>query len=285
MEASKEKTGKRSPRGRDCDNILGTLGGSGLKYRGEVYADVRYVDSHLHLSDYPDPASVLRWANSSETLLLANGVDGKSSVKSLDMARGAPAAVFAFVGTHPSEAEKEGDVGWLEGAAARAAGIGEIGLDPKYSSTASGSRQRELFELQLGVAEKTRKPVQVHTRDAEKECLDLLSSYRVERVLLHWFEGEELLKAAASRGHYVSFGPAILYSKKLGRMAQSYPRELILTESDGPVPFKALGGVAGPMLVPSVLFALAGMLHLSTGGVADLVRGNCTRYLGGRSKG
>ncbi len=189
-----------------------------------------------------------------------------------------PHRLRAFVGVHPSEAEREPDVGWLEAEVRRATGVGEIGLDPKYNA-ADRSAQVGLFRKQLAVAEKAKKPVQVHTRGAERESLDILSSFRLKAVLLHWFQGEELLGEANDSGSYVSFGPALLVSKKLQRMAASWDTTRLLVESDGPVSFSALGGASGPWLIPSVVFKLAEVLGRPNEDTARIVRDNTLAFL------
>jgi len=114
-----------------------------------------------------------------------------------------------------------------------------------------------LFKAQVEVAEHGKKPLQVHSRGAEDRCLDVLEGYALRSLLMHWFEGEESIGRVISQGHFISFGPAILYSKKLLRIAKRCPPEIVLVESDGPVTFAALGGAEGPGLVPSVAFKLA----------------------------
>ena len=240
--------------------ILRLNAGAGLKYHAVALCNVLFVDCHVHLVDSVDPGKLLNYAYSTETLLFSVGVDRRSSVSSLSMAREHGAIVRAFVGVHPSESGQERTIEWLEGAAAEASGLGEIGLDPKYAAWEGAMEtQVALFEKQLELAERLSLPVQVHSRGAERECLDLLSTYRVERVLMHWFESVDLAGEVAARGYFISFGPAVLYSKRLASVAASFPRELVLTESDGPVSFGPLGGASGPSTVPSVVFRLAAL--------------------------
>ena len=191
----------------------------------------------------------------------------------------------AFVGVHPSEALKSTSLSWLEQDLRRASGIGEIGLDPKYSDKGPGSAQMKTFLAQLDMAQATRKPIQVHSRDAERECLDVLSGFPLGAVLMHWFQGEGLLQEALGRGFFVSFGPSILYSKKLQRMAVRTSKDQVLTETDSPVPFGALGGVHGPSLVPSVVFKLSEVWGLGFEETRATLAGNAMRFLGLSEKG
>jgi TatD DNase family protein len=221
---------------------------------------MRYVDCHVHIVDYPHPDEVLSFASAQGMMLFSVSTDVKTAKMSLEQKERSQNSVKSFVGIHPSEALTEKDPMGILRLVERADGIGEIGLDPQYSEVSEKSKQMEVFVAQIQSAEVNGKPVQVHTRGAENTCLDTLGSYNLPRVLLHWFEGEQLVRAAADRGYYISLGPALLFSKKIARIAKSCPPDLLLTESDGPVSFKAIGGAGGPHAVPSVVFRLCQLL-------------------------
>lgn len=244
---------------------------------------LRFIDSHVHLGDYADPDQVVRLARALGALLVSVGTGASSSARSVSLQKLHSDTVRAFIGVHPSEAEKERDIGWLEREVTHVSGVGEIGLDPRYSKVARGSPQADLFQRQLAVAEKAKKPVQVHSRGAERECLDTLSTFRLEAVLLHWFQGEELLGRANERGCYASFGPAILISKKLQRIAVAWDRSRVLVESDGPVAFASLEDASGPPLVPSVVFKLAELLGMPFSDATQLLLGNTLAFLAGKA--
>ena len=155
---------------------------------------MHYADCHVHLSDYRDPEETARFAKGIGLELLAVSIDRNTSQRSLEIARQHPQVVKAFVGVHPSEAAKTEDISWLPETLLGATGCGEVGLDPKYSPIAAGSRQAVVFEAMLDAAEKAGKPVQVHSRGAENACLQALSRHSPRGVLMHWFEGEESLR-------------------------------------------------------------------------------------------
>ncbi len=245
---------------------------------------MHFVDSHLHLSEYLDGQDVVRLASSAGLLLFSCSVDKRSSERTTALARQSPLIISPFVGVHPSEATEEPDLAWLRTLVREASGVGEVGLDPKYSEVAEKSLQMDVFLEQLGVAEETRKPVQVHSRNAERICLDKLGSHRLGSVLLHWFNGEDLLGEAEQRGYFVSFGPSILSSKRLQEMASRYPADLILAESDGPVAFGSLKGAGGPSLVPSVVFKLAELKSTPFEEMAARVAQNSLSFLSAGGK-
>jgi TatD DNase family protein len=217
------------------------------------------TDSHVHLPAYADAArDVVASARTRGMRLVSVSVSAADAEPNFRLREENPSTVRCFIGIHPSEAVAErGDFEELAPMWERADGVGEVGLDPKYSEVSPGSAQMALFKAQVEVAEQRKKPLQVHSRGAEDRCLDVLEGYTLRSLLMHWFEGEESVGRVISQGHFISFGPAILYSKKLLRIAKRCPPETVLVESDGPVTFAALGGAEGPGLVPSVAFKLA----------------------------
>jgi TatD DNase family protein len=245
---------------------------------------VRFVDSHMHLDQVREEYEMRdRW--SGQTLLFCCGVDEKSSEDAVRAAVHDPETVRAFVGTHPSEAEREPDIAWIQKRLKAATGVGEVGLDPKYSEIKPGSLQKKVFKEQLEAAHGAHKPVQVHSRGAEQDCLDALDSFGLKSVLMHWFQGDTLLTKLTDKGYFISFGPALIYSKKLQGMAARCDPRFVLTESDSPVGYGPLGGVHGPSLIPSVVFKLADLWGLSFEQVRDLTSENALRYLGSAEKG
>jgi TatD DNase family protein len=245
---------------------------------------MRFVDSHIHL-DRGEVDRVVAFASSGGGLLLACGVDKETSLDLLRIAERNPEVVKPFVGVHPSEAAKSRGLRWLAAAAGRASGIGEVGLDPTYSSVGDHSRQMNVFVAQLETAQKKGSPVQVHSRGAETRCLEVLEAVGPRRVLMHWLESEEALPMAIGRGYFVSFGPALLYSKKLQRMAGKADPEQVLLESDSPVGYGPLGGVAGPYLIPSVAFRLAETWGKPFADVVAQTVRNAARFLDVPGKG
>jgi len=224
-------------------------------------------------------------AVATQTLLVTCGEDRETSSAALRQAEAYPGTVKAFVGVHPSNAPRAESLSWLEQDLRQASGIGEIGLDPKYSDEGPGSAQMRALVAQLEVAQAVRKPIQVHSRDAEKGCLEALSGFALGSVLMHWFQGEGFLQEVVQRGYYVSYGPSLLYSKKLQRMAIRSSHDRVLTETDSPVPFGPLGGAHGPSLVPSVVFKLSELWGEGFEDTRATLAANAMRFLGLSEKG
>ena len=242
---------------------------------------MRPVDAHVHLPAYQDPSLAIDVARRNGTLLVSCTVNMDEAETNLLLREQYPSTVRCFLGVHPSDATSGRPRERLGALLDRCDGIGEIGLDAKYSDASPGSAQMETFLDQLELAEKAGKPVQVHSRGSEKLCLEALATFRLRSVLMHWFEGEESLQRLDAAGYFVSFGPALLYSKRIRRVARAVSPDRVLTESDGPVVYKALEGRSGPGLIPSVLFSLAEVKGVAFEEMGRAVEVNLTRFLEG----
>lgn len=142
------------------------------------------------------------------------------------------------------------------------------------------STQMNAFKSQLQIAADLSKPIQVHSRNAEKLSLDTLADYSVGNVLLHWFEGENFARIAEERRYFISVGPALLYSKKLVRIVKNYDRELVLTETDGPITYSIQGRTMnGPHLLASVVFKLCELWGTGFEDAARTVASSAANYL------
>jgi TatD DNase family protein len=151
------------------------------------------TDAHVHLPAYPDPKGVVESAVRRGMRLVSVTVSTAEAATNLLLRKESP-TIKCFIGVHPSEATAmpAGGLDALSSLWEGADGVGEVGLDPKYSEVSAKSAQMELFRSQVDVAERLNKPLQVHSRGAEATCLDVLEGHNVRSLLLHWFEGEEL---------------------------------------------------------------------------------------------
>lgn len=109
--------------------------------------------------------------------------------------------------------------------------IGEIGLD-KYCKS-EFTLQREVFEAQLGIAERRGLPVVIHSVRAQQEVVEMLSEHKLSSVIFHGFIGSpEQVKQLVERGWFVSFGFGALRSPKTMEALRITPLENIFLESD-----------------------------------------------------
>ncbi|MCL4519116.1 MAG: TatD family hydrolase, partial [Thaumarchaeota archaeon] len=83
------------------------------------------------------------------------------------------------------------------------------------------------------------------------------------------------------KGMYVSFGPSILYSRRLGELARISNSQLTLIETDAPTRFEGITGSSPgtPFLAASVIFKLGMLRGSSFLETLQLTSDNALRYL------
>lgn len=135
--------------------------------------------------------------------------------------------------------------------------IGEIGLDHYFI------KQKELWPLQekifaemLSLAQDVNLPVNLHTKGAEKLVFDMLPSYDLPNINIHWYSGpEEYLKQGIERGYYFSITPAIKYSPAVKEVVLNVDKNRLLLESDGPVEYS--GSIGTPSMINEVMNSIS----------------------------
>jgi TatD DNase family protein len=248
----------------------------------------KLVDAHIHLSDHDFDENlpyIIAFLRRADIVLLSNSMDIESSLRTLELSRLLDGKLLSFVGIHPWSAQNESMERFrmlLKKEENYVYGIGEIGLDRKYTQDEEAyQKQKSIFEKSLELAEKFNKPVSIHSRDSQKDVIDTIPSFRLKGVLLHWFSGDyQQLNRAMDKGYYVSFGPALIYSRRSKTLAERTRKELILTETDGPVKYICFSNKpALPTFIPSVVFALSSLLRLDFEETVDLIWKNSSLYM------
>src|SRR3989344_155643 len=123
---------------------------------------------------------------------------------------------------------------WIEENKDKCLAIGECGLDYSWK-TGKEKEQKEIFQKVINLAKKLNKPLIVHTRKAELECIDLLEKNKVKKVVLHCFSGRRtLIKRAQELGYYFSIPPIITRLDHFKMLVGEVPLSQLLTETDAP---------------------------------------------------
>lgn len=113
--------------------------------------------------------------------------------------------------------------------------IGEIGLDFSREGIATKNEQISVLREVLATIKGKKKIVSVHSRNAEKELLDILCEFEIKNVIFHWYSGPvDLIPSIIERGFYFSINESMCRSKNGQSIIGKIPREKILTETDAP---------------------------------------------------
>jgi TatD DNase family protein len=207
---------------------------------------VRLIDSHCHLNYeglVERQAEVLENARE-------RGVSGFLNISTrrrewndiIAVAEREP-DVWASVGVHPHEADAHPDLGAAALVKAadhpRVIAIGECGLDYYYDKS-DRAAQRDRFQAHIDAARETGLPLVVHTREAEADTAEILTSAVREggvTGVLHCFTGSaELARKGLDLGFYVSLSGIVTFknAQELQATAKWLPSDQMLVETDSP---------------------------------------------------
>jgi len=258
---------------------------------------MRFVDAHIHLADSNYAQNIGEIVEEAKRLsvfaLVANSMDLESSRQSLRLAEEYPDHVYAALGIHPwntkqlkpNEVQDTIDL-ILRNAEnrQRVVAVGEIGLDSSYSGNGEPTEiQMQVFHSMLSASEKTSLPVIIHSRGTTSQIVSLLPSYKIKKVLLHWFsQPHSLIPTIVDRGYYITEGPPSVFSDGIREVIRRIPLTNLMTETDGPVRFRGpfKGKLTTPSFIPTVVEAIAQLKGKEKTEVADQIFQNFIDFFG-----
>ncbi|MDR7371668.1 TatD family hydrolase [Flavobacterium aquidurense] len=110
--------------------------------------------------------------------------------------------------------------------------IGECGLDKRIGIPLE--QQVEVFEKQLALAEKYKKPVIIHCVAAFQEIIAIKKKLKISvPMIIHGFSKNNKIAAQLIKeGFYISFGKYLLQNPELKTVFQQIPNDRFLLETD-----------------------------------------------------
>jgi TatD DNase family protein len=182
-----------------------------------------------------------------------------------------------------SREELDAGLAYLERHLEAADVLGEVGLDFKYARTEEQRRhQTELLDRMLLMARDAGRPVNLHSRWAERPVMEIAIRYQEETglpALLHWFTAsKKLVRICAEKRVFVSVGPSVLFDGPACEVSLHIPGDLLLIETDSPVPFG--GEPAEPAWAARVFERLCALRKMEAGTLEAQLNENFDRYLG-----
>lgn len=251
------------------------------------------VDVHCHLNHASfknELGAVLERAKKAGLkAIIVSGTNTAANREVLELAK-KDSIIKASLGIHPIDALglSEGETGivkqkrpinleeefkFIEENKEKIIAIGEVGLDFHWDNE-HHQEQMEIFQKVIRFAIRIKKPIVVHTWDAEEECLNLLEQ-EVKgqiQVVLHCFSGRKsLITRAKELGYYFSAPPSITRTGNFQNLVHKVDLKQILTETDAPwqSPFK--GENNEPAYVIETIKKIAEIKKLTEQEVADQI--------------
>ena len=249
---------------------------------------MKLVDAHIHLSDTEYTGhldEVIADAKAAGmSALITNAMDLKTCQNDIKLAEQHPNLIYPALGIHPwnvnvlKENELQETVEFITKQHQKKpiAAIGEIGLDYKYETI--WENQMLVFDKMLHLAETLGLPVIIHSRGTTDKIVEMLPSYNLKRVLLHWFSHPmSALSKAMDQGYFITEGPPVVYSNGIREIVKQTPITNLLTETDGPVtywkpPFN--GQLTKPSYIRTVVESIAEIKSMPVEAVAEQIAGN-----------
>lgn len=260
-----------------------------------------FFDTHVHFDVFGAAeldAVIGRAVTAGVERMLAVGSNAEANQRACEIASRRPGQVWAAVGYDRDQATSSPSLTNLETMLARprVVAVGEIGLDYHYRSDTAAA-QRELFAAQLDLARRHRLPVVVHSREADRDTLDLLTQHARQWPgdppplgVLHCFTGTATFaRKLLDLGLLIGFSGILTFRNagELRETARRVPDDRLLIETDTPYLAPALhrGEPNEPAWVVCVAEALAKIRNDSLAHIAHTTTANAEALFSTRRAG
>lgn len=254
------------------------------------------IDSHAHLdfasSDQESLRQIVTRAREAgvENIIHIGSGDGVKSIEQTPAIIDPFDDVYAAVGLHPHDAKLGSSAIYDRireiAQHPKIIAIGEIGLDFHYSHS-TRVEQAQVFRHLIQLAKDLGKPIMVHSREADKEILQIIRDEKAREVggVFHCFSGDEAFgRKVLDENFHVSFSGIVTFknAKVVQEAATKLPLEKMLIETDSPylapVPYR--GKTNEPAYVRFVAEKIAELKGLSVEDVGRVTSLNARRLFG-----
>jgi len=219
------------------------------------------IDIHCHMNLYLNPEDIISDARQvGVEKIIAVAMSALSQKRILELSEKFD-AVYPALGIHPQEVQENKNINeeldeiidFITINSDELSAIGEIGMDHYFvKDNKLWPLQEKIFKIMLELAQKFNLPVNLHVKGAEKEVFEILPTYNLSNINIHWYSGpQDLVKIGLDRGYFFSITPAIEYSPPVKNTVELCEPTNLLLESDGPVRYHNQTGT--PSMIPGVL--------------------------------
>ncbi len=198
-----------------------------------------YIDCHCHIDLLKNLDKVMKEASESGVeIIISNGINPQNNDKVLELAS-KYGNVKAALGIYPIEAlsipsdtiDEEFDK--IRKNKDKIIAIGEVGLD--FKESVEKEKQKRVFEDFIKLSKELDKPIIVHSRKAELECIELLESLGAKKVIMHCFSGKmKLVDRVIQNGWTFTIPASIKNSEHFQKVVEKTPIDQLLCETDSP---------------------------------------------------
>ncbi len=203
-----------------------------------------WIDIHCHLDMLEQgPEEIIRLALERNVgHMVSIGTEPADYQKILQWSQEFPNRVSCTIGVHPHHGQIVtqdilDSVKTLSEKNPEVIAVGEIGLDYFYKNSAV-EEQKKAFIEQLEIAAELSLPVEIHTRDAEEDTVEILKQFkgRVKGVIHCFTSSQWLAHQCLDLGYNISLSGVVTFKNAddLRKTAKSLPLDRIHVETDAP---------------------------------------------------
>lgn len=247
-------------------------------------------DTHAHYDDHSfdeDRESLLASMQENGIGRIINAsADMKGCRATIELCEKYP-FMYGMLGVHPSELSDltEADMEFIKANSTnpKILAIGEIGLDYHYEDT-DKDLQKKWFIRQLELAREVKLPLNIHSRDAAKDTMDIMKEYHAEDMggVIHCYSySKEMALEYVAMGFAIGVGGVVTFknAKKLKETVEAVPIENIVLETDcpylAPTPFR--GERNSSIYLPYVVREIGQIKGLKDDEVIEITEANANR--------
>ena len=247
-----------------------------------------FIDTHCHLDklDSSPEEAIIEAKQAGVDRMVTVSVDEPSLDFVSSMVQQFP-EVYGSVGFHPHDAAEltedlEQKIRKLALEEKKLIAIGETGLDYHYMYS-SAEVQQQVFSKQLQLAVELNLPVIMHSREAEKDTLNILQEIPVPPLgVAHSFTSSfEMAKTLIEMGWYIGINGIVTFknAEDLREVVSWLPLDRLLLETDSPflapTPFR--GKPNKPAYIPAIATFIAELRGISLEQLSEQTSANAQR--------
>lgn len=210
-------------------------------------------DCHLHFSDEfketpkTETIEIIKRAKENKVeYFVSNSVNLKTNDETIELVK-TNKAVLGGIGVFPTEFKTDKDLKQLDYIRAKIKElknsgllnrfvIGEVGLDFK-DEKCNKEIQEKAFREQIEIAKENNLFLEIHSRFAVKQTVEILEQMQYPNVIMHWFtDSKKYLDRVAKLGFLITVGPKYLFDNRIRENIKDVNPKQILFETDYPAP-------------------------------------------------
>lgn len=201
-----------------------------------------FIDIHCHVDFYKNIDEIIKKSKESNVkIIVSNGINSENNKKILKLSEKfleikAAVGIYPTEGLKMSDLEIEKEIEFIKKNKKHILAIGEVGMDFKESTNEKEHiRQELIFKKFIDLSMELDKPIIVHSRKAEKECIEILEKSKIKKVIMHCFSGNmKLVEKIEKNGWMISIPTSVKNSEHFQKIIEKVSINTLLCETDSP---------------------------------------------------